>query len=313
LLSQPLWEIMIESTLETEWRSVFREPASNPTRLRVRDAMVTGHLPLVRTLARRYIGRGEPFADLVQVGSLGLIKAVDRFNPTLGTPFLRFATPTIIGEIKRHFRDHSWLVRVPRDLQELSALIRTTTEEMYQQSGQPPTPHVIAAHLGLGIDQVVVGMDINLVHHGLTLDGHDRADELAHSWMQHVEDRLLVRELLAHLPEQERVVIVLRFFGGWSQQRIATYLQCSQMHVSRLQERALTALRVRLECSGDTWGECDDDAKDCERDQDNADSSLNPARCLSQRPPHDERDELRHEEGGPRPTDSAKPRITHRE
>lgn len=304
---------MIEPTLEHEWCSVFREAASNPARLRVRDAMVTGHLPLVRTLARRYVGRGEPFADLVQVGSLGLIKAVDRFNPTLGTPFLRFATPTIIGEIKRHFRDHSWLVRVPRELQELSALIRTATEEIHQRSGEPPTPQMIAAHLGLGIDQVVVGMDINLVHHGLTLDGHDRADDMAYSWTQHVEDRLLVRDLLAHLPEQERVVIVLRFFGGWSQQRIATYLQCSQMHVSRLQERALTDLRVRLECSGDTRGECDDDADDRERDQGNTHGPLNPARRLGQRPSHDERDELRHEERGPRPTDSAKPRITHRD
>lgn len=251
---------MFDPAAEQHWRGVFERSTEDPARQQAKTALVTGYLPLVYRIAWRYRNRGEPLADLVQVGSLALLQAVERFDPNRGTPFERFATPTIIGEIKRHFRDHSWPIHIPRDLQELSALVRATSEMIEQRAGYTPAPQEISAYLGIGVDQVVVALDVALAYRCVPIERVENADDVAQRALHQVEDRLLVRSLLESLAELERIVLTLRFFGGWSQRRIAASLGCSQMQVSRIQVRALQELRISLEGASDRRRESHDDA-----------------------------------------------------
>jgi RNA polymerase sigma-B factor len=231
-------------------------PDDDPAHRRARDELVTLHLPLVQFLARRFRDRGEPLDDLVQVGTIGLIKAVDRFDPERGVEFATYATPTIVGEIKRHFRDKGWAIRVPRRLQELRLSIGSATAELSQSSGRTPTVAEIAAHLGVSEDDVIEGLEGAQAYATSSLDspiGGDAdapmlADRLGDEdpGLESIEYRESLRPLLAALPSRERRILALRFFHGMTQSEIAEEVGVSQMHVSRLLAKSLATLRAGL-------------------------------------------------------------------
>lgn len=220
-----------------------------------RGQLVELHLPLVEHLARRFRDRGEPLDDLIQVGTIGLIKSVDRFDPQRGVEFSTYATPTIIGEIKRHFRDKGWSVRVPRRLQEMRQHITVATEELNHRLGRSPTVAEIAEHLGCSHEDVLEGLESANAYSTISLDAGTDTDDTPSMLdvlgadddaLDGVEHRESLRPLLAALPPRERTILVLRFFRGMTQSQIATHLGISQMHVSRLLARTLTQLREGL-------------------------------------------------------------------
>ena len=227
----------------------------DPTHRRARDELVTLHLPLVHFLARRFRDRGEPLDDLVQVGTIGLIKAVDRFDPDRGVEFSTYATPTIVGEIKRHFRDKGWAIRVPRRLQELRISLGQATAELSQKSGRAPTVAELATHLGISEDEVIEGLEGAQAYSTTSLDAHagghdgDDAPSLVDRLgtedldLEAVEYRESLKPLLAALPSRERRILALRFFHGMTQSEIAAEVGISQMHVSRLLAKSLATLR----------------------------------------------------------------------
>lgn len=236
------------------FRLLTEFPEGSADRRRVRDILVKMHLPLVEYLARRFNGRGEPLDDLVQVGTIGLIKAVDRFDLEREVEFSTYATPTVVGEIKRHFRDKGWTVRVPRRLQELRASLSSATAEMTQSLGRAPTVAELAQQLGLSEEDILEGLESANAYAALSLDATDAEggpsviDTLG-CWdeqLDGVEYRESLKPLLDTLPERERRILLLRFFGNMTQSQIATELGISQMHVSRLLARTLTQLRARL-------------------------------------------------------------------
>jgi RNA polymerase sigma-B factor len=221
-------------------------------RSRARGQLVELHLPLVEHCARRFVNRGEPFEDLVQVGTIGLIKAVDRFDSDRGVEFSTYATPTIIGEIKRHFRDKGWAVRVPRRLQELRMSIGSATGELSQQLGRSPTTQEVAERLGVGIEDVLEGIESANAYATLSLDAGDGDDGLGSlidlmgttdDALYHVELRESIRPLIEQLPPREKQILLLRFFRQMTQSQIAQEIGISQMHVSRLLTRTLADLR----------------------------------------------------------------------
>ena len=228
----------------------------DPAHLGARDELVTLHVPLVQYLARRFRDRGEPLEDLVQVGTIGLIKAVDRFDPERGVEFSTYATPTIVGEIKRHFRDKGWSVRVPRRLQELRLSIGQATAELSQKTGRAPTVAELAAHLGIAEDEVIEGLEGAQAYTATSLDtpiGEDDdaqvlADRLGDDdpALETIEYRESLKPLLASLPSRERRILALRFFHGMTQSQIAEEIGVSQMHVSRLLAKSLDTLRAGL-------------------------------------------------------------------
>ncbi|HET7689407.1 MAG TPA: RNA polymerase sigma factor SigF [Nocardioidaceae bacterium] len=230
---------------------------SDAERQGARDQLVRLHLPLVEHLARRFAGRGEPYDDLVQVGTIGLIKAVDRFETDRGVEFSTYATPTIVGEIKRHFRDRGWAIRVPRRLQELRLAITKATSELSQELGRSPTVGELAARLEVSDEEVLEGLESANAYSTLSLDAPDSGDERTTSVIDTlgdydeaiftVEDRETIKPLLAELDERSQHILWLRFFRGMTQSQIADEVGISQMHVSRLLSRALTTLRERLE------------------------------------------------------------------
>jgi RNA polymerase sigma-B factor len=231
-------------------------PPDSPERQRARDALVTLHLPLVQFLARRFRDRGEPLEDLVQVGTIGLIKAVDRFDPERGVEFSTYATPTIVGEIKRHFRDKGWAIRVPRRLQELRLSIGQATAELSQRTGRSPTIAELAAHLEVSEDEVIEGLEGSQAYSTSSLDAplgdDDDAPLLADRLggddpdLESIEYRESLKPLLAALPSRERRILALRFFHGMTQSEIAAEVGVSQMHVSRLLAKSLATLRAGL-------------------------------------------------------------------
>ncbi len=222
----------------------------------VRDELVRMHLPLVEYLARRFRNRGEPYDDLVQVATIGLIKSVDRFETDRGVEFSTYATPTIVGEIKRHFRDKGWTIRVPRRLQELKLSLSKATSELAQRNGGSPTVAELAAHLELSEEEILEGMESAHAYSAVSLDapGGDDSDSpsVADSLGVHdmalesVEYRESLKPLLERLPAREKRILLLRFFGGQTQSQIAAELGISQMHVSRLLARTLGQLRAGL-------------------------------------------------------------------
>src|SRR5687767_7139212 len=222
-----------------------------------RDDLVHLHLPLVEHCARRFRNRGEPFEDLVQVGTIGLIKAVDRFEAERGIEFSTYATPTIIGEIKRYFRDKGWAIRVPRRLQELRMQISASTAELTQSLGRSPTPREIAEAIGCSVEEIIEGMESSNAYATLSLDATDDSDDGGQSMLdaigvddaalEQVEIRESVKPLLESLPPREKKILLLRFFKNMTQSQIAAEIGVSQMHVSRLLSRTLDQLRASLD------------------------------------------------------------------
>ncbi|MFD8194053.1 SigB/SigF/SigG family RNA polymerase sigma factor [Streptomyces wuyuanensis] len=222
----------------------------------VRNTLVELNLALVRHAAGRLHIRRESWEDVVQVGTVGLIKAIDRFDPTRGVEFTTYALPTITGEIKRYFRDHVWAVRVPRRLQELRLTLRTAGSALEQELGRPPTCAELAEHLGIEAGDVDRGLQAANGYRAASLDAPvddgDPADALADhvrfddGELERVENLTALGPLVAALPERERTILTLRFGHDMSQSRIGAELGISQMHVSRLLNRALTRLRAQL-------------------------------------------------------------------
>ncbi|WP_345673888.1 RNA polymerase sigma factor SigF [Yinghuangia aomiensis] len=230
-------------------------PPDDPDRRVIRDRLVEMHLPLVEHLARRFRNRGEPLDDLVQVATIGLIKSVDRFDPDRGVEFSTYATPTIVGEIKRHFRDKGWAVRVPRRLQELRLSLTAATAELSQRNGRSPTVAELAGHLGISEEEVLEGLESANAYSTLSLDVPDTDDESPavadtlgseDEALEGVEYRESLKPLLEQLPPREKRILLLRFFGNMTQSQIAQEVGISQMHVSRLLARTLAQLRERL-------------------------------------------------------------------
>jgi RNA polymerase sigma-B factor len=218
-----------------------------------RDELVQRTLPLVRTLARRYANKGESLDDLEQVAALGLVKAIERFDLDRDVRFTTFAVPTIAGEIKRHFRDRGWMIRVPRDVQELSARVSITRERLTRELGRSPTVPELASASHAGIEQILDAIAAGDAYRTLSLDeplgdGFDALDSLGgdDDGFERVEQRYMLRSGLTHLPPREREILHLRFYEGLTQREIAERVGVSQMHVSRLIRRSIEALRERL-------------------------------------------------------------------
>jgi RNA polymerase sigma-B factor len=218
-----------------------------------REALIERYLPLAQSLARRYHRSGQPLDDLVQVASIGLIKAVDGFDRSRGVSFESYAVPTILGELKRYLRDRGWSVRVPRRLQENALLLKDVVPRLAQELGRSPTIDEIADRADLSADDVLEALDAQAAYASLSLDapleeggeGSTLADRIAagDEDMEMVEEWAEFEPHLRALPERERRIIVLRFFKDWTQSEIAEELGISQMHVSRLLSQTLRVLR----------------------------------------------------------------------
>ena len=229
-------------------------PADDPHRDVLRDKIVAGHLPVVHHIARRFGGRGEPLEDLEQAGTIGLIGAVDRFDPTRGIDFLSFAIPTITGEIRRHFRDHTWSTRVPRRLKDLQSQLAGVVGPLSQDLGRAPRPSEIAQRLQIPVEEVVAALEAQQAYRSSSMDELNSstdtplADRLG--WPTSSSTRSEYRETLAplldELSERDRTILVLRFFGNQTQTQIAEKVGLSQMHVSRLLTQILGTLRHRM-------------------------------------------------------------------
>lgn len=232
-------------------------PEDSPRRQDLRARLVTELLPLAEHIATRFSGRGEPREDLVQVARIGLINAVDRFDPGRGHDFLSFAVPTVMGEVRRHFRDTGWSVRVPRRLKELHVSLSQGTAALSQRLGRAPTPTELAEYLDLEVNDVREGLLAGQAYQTLSVDKpvHENATEalsLADTIGEEDHDMALVethealQPLLRELPKRERAILVMRFFGGYTQTQIAERIGISQMHVSRLLSQTLEQLRGKL-------------------------------------------------------------------
>lgn len=225
---------------------------SDPRRLEVRDELIELHLPLVRHLARRYRDRGESMDDLVQVGTVGLIKAIDGFDTSRGLELSTYATPTILGEIKRHFRDRTWAVRVPRRLQELQLQVTAASEGLTNRLQRSPTVREIADELSVSPADVLDALEARQAYATDSIEA-ERDDDASTGLVSSlgdedgafaaIDERETLRPLIEALPERERRILMLRFFEDRSQSEIAEEIGISQMHVSRLLARTLATLR----------------------------------------------------------------------
>jgi RNA polymerase sigma-B factor len=221
----------------------------------VRERLVDLNSDLVRFIARRFANRGEPLEDIEQVGFLGLIHAIERFDPSLENEFSTFATPTIMGEIRRHFRDRSWAVRVPRRLQENYLRVVRAQDQLQSELGRQPSISEIGQRLDLDHDDVLAALEVSPAQHTLSLDqptgSGDQADSLdlgdrlgqEDENLERVELKAMLEQAMAHLTPRERQIMVLRFFDQLPQTEVAKRLGISQMHVSRLQRAALEHMR----------------------------------------------------------------------
>ncbi len=222
-----------------------------------RDELITMYLNLVKYLASRFRNRGEPIDDLIQVGTIGLIKAIDRFDTSRDVEFTTYATPTIVGELKRYFRDKGWAIKVPRRLQELSFRVNQAVDQLTQQIQRSPTILEIAEYLGVTPEEVLEAMETSEAYNFVSLesdrnnDGNDSFSILEYigkddQLMAIVDDRTTLAQALKHLSPMEQRVLYLRFFQGLTQTEIATQLEISQMQVSRLLRKTLRVLRDNL-------------------------------------------------------------------
>ncbi|HVM19351.1 MAG TPA: RNA polymerase sigma factor SigF [Egibacteraceae bacterium] len=227
----------------------------------VRDELAQLHLPLVEYLAKRFKDRGEPLDDLIQVGSVGLLKAIDRFDLEREVEFSTYATPTIVGELKRYFRDKGWAIRVPRRLQELSLRLNKLVAQLTQDLGRAPTVPELAKAAGVSEDEVLEALESGQAYSTTSLDapsGDDedapmRGDRIGEEDMRldNLEYFASLAPLIEQLPERERTILYLRFFKGMTQSKIADQIGISQMHVSRLLTRILEFLREGMEGTTD--------------------------------------------------------------
>jgi RNA polymerase sigma-B factor len=230
-------------------------PEDSPRRKALRDQLVELHMPLVVYLARRFSGRNEPMNDLVQVGAIGLIKALDRFDPGRGLEFSTYATPTILGEIKRHFRDTGWLIHVPRRAQEMQTTLNAARADLSQELGRAPTVHELSERIDVDEETVLEALDAARAYSGVPLDVLAAPGEtvpehpmlgVVDEGFEQVEQRALLRDVIAELPESEREILLLRFIANKTQTEIAAIVGVSQMQVSRLVARGLKRLRENL-------------------------------------------------------------------
>lgn len=224
----------------------------------LRDRLTLVHMNLVRFLAGKFANRGEPLEDLIQVGTIGLLNAIDRYDPERGTKFSTYATPTIMGEIKRYFRDKSWNLKVPRHLQELNWAATKAIEHLSQELGRSPTIQEIARHIEATEEETIEAIELGNAHetvsldtkltlegdtvpltHGEMIGGHDQG-------LQNVENFEDLRSAIENLEDREQAIILFRFFSDLSQTEVAKRLNISQMHVSRLQAKALQRLKKML-------------------------------------------------------------------
>ena len=226
-----------------------------------RDQLIVNHINLVRFLASKFKNRGESLEDLVQVGTIGLIKAIDRFDPERGLEFTTYATPTIMGEIKRHFRDKGWSVRVPRRLQELSAKVNQATDELTNQLQRSPSVAEIAEHLGSTVDEVLEAMESSSAYSSVPLEGGGSGeDDEAPSVIDHYatedpelaasDDRIVLEQAIADFSPREQEVVRMRFDEGLTQVEIAERLGISQVQVSRLLRRTLRRIQDKIDPEG---------------------------------------------------------------
>ena len=223
-----------------------------------REQLIVSHLNLVRFLASKFKNRGEPLDDLMQVGTIGLIKAIDRFDPARGLEFTTFATPTIMGEIKRHFRDKGWSVRVPRRLQELSAKVNQATDDLTRELQRPPSVAEVAERLDATVDEVLEAMESSTAYSSVPLEGTGQdADDDAPSVLDHYasedsdlaasDDRMVIEDAISSFTPREQEAVRMRFEQGMTQVEIAEKLGISQVQVSRLLRKVLKQIQERLE------------------------------------------------------------------
>lgn len=221
----------------------------------LRNALIEEHRWIAIRGARRFEGRGEPLDDLVQVAMFGLLKAVERFDPDRGVAFPAFAMPTVVGELRRHFRDHTWAVRVPRRLKELHVSVGRAVEELRSSLSRQPTVDELARHLHVTADDILETLEAGAAYRAGPIsapddiEGGDREPQMlgADDDLGHADDRMAVRRLLGSLAPRERTIVYLRFFGEHTQQEIAERLGMSQVHVSRLLRQSLQQLRSELD------------------------------------------------------------------
>jgi RNA polymerase sigma-B factor len=233
------------------FRRLADESVSALDRRQVRDEIVAGHLPLAEHIARKYQHRGQPMDDLRQVARVGLIGAVDRFDPDRGTDFVAFAVPTIMGEIRRYFRDATWMVSVPRRLKELNRSVARAAAELVAELGCSPRPQQIATRLGISLEAVYEGLQAGMAYRADSLDIPARADDdgesrqfgVADPGLDVVENRETLHSALAELPDREIEIMRMRFFEELTQREIASRIGISQVHVSRLITSSVAQLR----------------------------------------------------------------------
>jgi len=231
-----------------------RLPAAHPDGAVLRARAIEMNLPMARQLARRYTGRGELLDDLAQVAAVALINAVDRYDPGRQVPFAAFATPSILGTLKRHFRDTAWAMRVPRSVQELALKVPAATDELSQQKGLIPTTAELADHLHVTVDDVLAADDARQNYRLASLDtphpdtGKAQVDTLGDTDPRYagVDDHVSLQPLLAELPLRERRMLTMRFYEYMTQSQIAAELGVSQMHVSRMLRDSLARLRAAI-------------------------------------------------------------------
>jgi RNA polymerase sigma-B factor len=233
--------------------------------LRARECLVERYLPLARKLAARYRGlAGEPFDDLLQVASLGLLKALDRFDPDRGTAFSSFAVPTILGELKRHFRDKGWSAHVPRGAQELALKVQKAEQAVSLRLGRSPTADELAQYMEVSVEQVIDGLEAAAAHHAASLDEpHDEPDREPRplsevlgeddARFEQIDASLTIRSAARRLSEREQRVLQLRFHGELTQSEIAKRIGVSQMQVSRILRIAIERMREHA-LAGDRAG-----------------------------------------------------------
>jgi len=237
------------STVEREAQENTPLPPDNVER----DAMITKHLGLAQQLARRFLHRGEPLDDLVQVASVALVKSADRFDPERGVDFAAFATRTIIGELKRHFRDKGWAVRASRRVQELYLELGHATSTLTQQLGRNPTVAELSAATGADEEAVIEAIEAGKGYRAASIDASESEDDPISARLGHLErgfdiaeDRYLLDPALATLPMRDQSILRMRFVEGLTQSEIATAIGVSQMHVSRLLTSSLEKLRRQM-------------------------------------------------------------------
>ncbi|MCH6170012.1 SigB/SigF/SigG family RNA polymerase sigma factor [Pseudonocardia alaniniphila] len=236
-----------------------RLPADDPRQQILRTELIKGYLPVARNVARRYQYRGENLDDLEQVATIGLINAVDRFDPARGVEFLSFAIPTINGEVQRHYRDRTSTIRVPRPIRELQVRVYQVADEMSQKMGRAATPRELALHLGVSLETVIQALQAAYETRPSSLDeprhhddGGSDATPIADTVgdvdpeLDLVDNRESLTPLLDRLPERRRKIVLLRFYGNMTQTEIAKRTGISQMHVSRLLGSTLAQLRRQL-------------------------------------------------------------------